>query len=408
MSAGPVRTRCVFFLGGYEPISPERQRERYIRELNRSAGVWAMKAEVGPLDLDRERMIATWRIAAGGPNWSAKADYRSLLWHDIVLSDFDRPWWRRLPRAVAAFADFIATGTAYRYFRANWLYGLFFIYPVVLLISFAALSVYAASFVASLGLSAPLSYLLPAAAALVIFGLLMLVLGRFLLLDYMMDDWIFGGELVHRSRADFDARLEGFAEALADVLRRGGYDEVVVAGHSLGCALKIAVVDRALQRVPDFGKNGEKLMLLSTGSSLLKIALHPKGEWLREAIARVSANPAIFWIEYQCKADPISFYGSHPLYELGLPATGRPIVRRVHMRDVLNPETYRRFRANFFRLHRQLVMGNEKRYFYDYFMICCGPLPLDQRVLKPETVVASFTADGGFVVPQSKKKPAAR
>ena len=43
MSVGPVRTRCVFFLGGYEPIPPERQRERYIRELNRSAGVWAMK-----------------------------------------------------------------------------------------------------------------------------------------------------------------------------------------------------------------------------------------------------------------------------------------------------------------------------------------------------------------------------
>ncbi len=48
--------------------------------------------------------------------------------------------------------------------------------------------------------------------------------------------------------------------------REGGYDEVVFAAHSPGCALKIAVVDRALQLVPDFGKNGERLVLLSTGS----------------------------------------------------------------------------------------------------------------------------------------------
>lgn len=391
-----VRTRCVFFLGGYEPIPPERQHERYIRELGRSAQVWSVKADVGPLELDPGRMIGSWTIAASGPNWSTRADYHSLLWHDIVLADFARPWWRRIPLAVAAFADFIRTGTAFRYFRANWLYGLFFAYPVALLVSFAALSIYAASFLPASGLSQPLAYALMPVAALATFALLMGALGRLLMLDYMMDDWIFGRELVFRSHAGLDARLEGFAQALAEVMRRGGYDEVVFAGHSLGCALKVAVVDRALQLVPGFGKKGERLLLLSTGSSLLKIALHPNAGWLRDALARVSASPAIFWIEYQCKADPISFYGAHPLHELKLPTTGRPIIRRVHMRDILTPATYRRFRANFFRLHRQLVMGNEKRYFYDYFMICCGPLRLEQRVLKPETVVAGFAADGGL------------
>jgi hypothetical protein len=399
MSNHTVRTRCVFFLGGYEPIPPERQHERYIRELDRSARVWAVKADVGPLELDPERMIGTWRIAASGPNWSTHADYHSLLWHDIVLADFARPQWRRVVRAVGAFGDFILTGTALRYFRANWPYGLFFIYPVALLVCFAALSVYAASFLPAIGLALPLTYALMPVAAVAMFALLIAVPGRFLMLDYMMDDWIFGSELVHRSRADFDARLEGFAQALAEVLRRGGYDEVVFAGHSLGCALKVAVVDRALQLAPGFGKQGERLLLLSTGSSLLKIALHPKAGWLREALSRVSANPAIFWIEYQSKADPISFYGAHPLDELKLPATGRPIIRRVHMRDILTPATYRRFRANFFRLHRQLVMGNEKRYFYDYFMICCGPLRLERRVLKPETIVAGFAPDGGLIDP---------
>lgn len=394
-----VKKRCVFFLGGYEPIPPERQRERYIRELSRSERVWSVKTQVGQLELARERMVGTWRIAAHGPNWTTDAEYNSLLWHDIVLADFARPGWRRVPRAVAAFADFILTGTAFRYFRVNWRYGLFFTYPLALLVSFAALALYLASFLPALGL--PLPFLVVPLAALAIFAMLLVWPGRFLMLDYMMDDWIFGHELIRRSRPDFDQRLEGFAQVLAEVLRHGGYDEVVFAAHSLGCAIKIAVVDRALQLVPDFGKNGERLSLLSTGSSLLKIAFHPKGGWLRDAIVRVSANPAIFWIEYQTMADPISFYKVDPLAALKLPATGRPIIRRVHIRDMLEASTYRRFKANFFRLHRQLVMGNEKRYFYDYYMICCGPLRLETRVLKPEMVVPSFAADGSLIDPEA-------
>ena len=58
-------------------------------------------------------------------------------------------------------------------------------------------------------------------------------------------------------------------------------------------------------------------------------------------------------------------------------------------------------RANFFRLHRQLVMGNEKRYFYDYYMICCGPMQLQERVLRPELVVPSFAPDGSLIDPQT-------
>ncbi len=395
MSDPTVKKRSVFFLGGYEPIPPERQRERYIRELARSGRVWGAKTEVGPLEMEPERMVGTWRIAASAPNWSTNAAYHSLLWHDIVLADFARPAWRRVLRAVVAFGDFILTGTAFRYFSVNWRYGLFFAYPVMLLLAFVALSFYAASFLPALGV--PVPYLSVPLAVIALFALLMVWPGRFLMLDYMMDDWIFGHELVHRTRPDFDQRLEGFAQELAEVLRRGDQDEVVFGAHSLGCALKIAVVDRALQLVPDFGKNGETLSLLSTGSSLLKIGFHPKAGWLRDMVARVSAHPAIFWVEYQSMADPISFYKVDPLAALKLPATPQFHIRRVHIRDMLEASTYRRFRGNFFRLHRQLVMGNEKRYFYDYYMICGGPLRLETRVLKPETVVPGFAPDGSLI-----------
>jgi hypothetical protein len=63
---------------------------------------------------------------------------------------------------------------------------------------------------------------------------------------------------------------------------------------------------------------------------------------------------------------------------------------------MLQRDTYRRFRGNFFRLHRQLVMGNDKRYFYDYFMVCCGPFRFETRLRDPELMTAAFAPDGSL------------
>jgi hypothetical protein len=40
-------------------------------------------------------------------------------------------------------------------------------------------------------------------------------------------------------------------------------------------------------------------------------------------------------------------------------------------------------------------------------MICCGPLRLERRVLKPETIVAGFAPDGGMIDP-SRQSGSAR
>ncbi len=157
ISEPTVKKRCVFFLGGYEPIPPQRQHERYIRELARSEKAWSANAEVGPLEVSPDGRVGLWRTTTRGPNWSTDAEYRSLLWHDIVLADFARPAWRRVLRSAVAFGDFILTGTAFRYLAVNWRYGLFFLYPVILLVGFAALAAYAAIYVVGLGLPLALS-----------------------------------------------------------------------------------------------------------------------------------------------------------------------------------------------------------------------------------------------------------
>ena len=77
-------------------------------------------------------------------------------------------------------------------------------------------------------------------------------------------------------------------------------------------------------------------------------------------------------------------------------ATGKPIVRIIRIRLMVEEHTYRMFRLSFLRIHRQAVMGNERRYFYDYYMLCCGPMALNDRIENPDGAVTAFAADGSI------------
>jgi hypothetical protein len=128
----------------------------------------------------------------------------------------------------------------------------------------------------------------------------------------------------------------------------------------------------------------------------LKVALHPAAGWLREVVQRVANTPAVYWVEYQALVDIINVYKVDPVVALGLPATGKPIVKIFRIRMMVEEHTYRRFHLNFLRIHRQAVMGNERRYFYDYYMLCCGPITLRERVEDPDRAMAAFAADGSL------------
>ena len=81
---------------------------------------------------------------------------------------------------------------------------------------------------------------------------------------------------------------------------------------------------------------------------------------------------------------------------MGLPPTGKPIVQNVRIRDMMGPEEYRRSQRNTLRLHRQFVMPNGQRYFYDFYHICFGPMPLLHRVRLGAKAAAAFAADGSY------------
>ena len=300
-----------------------------------------------------------------------------------------------MPVGLAAMIEFILTGTAGRYFFVSWRYAAFFLYPLVIVAGMIVLAI-AASHSALIHSGLPYYRVLAPALAFAIFAALWLACTGMASLRYALDDWAFARDVVHHKRPQLEERLDRFARELARLARDTDADEVVVNGNSLGAPFSIVIVDRALQLDPLFGRRGKPLHLVSTGSSLLKLALHPAAAWLREAVARVANAPGVYWVEFQALVDVINMYKVDPVVALGLPATGKPIIKIIRIRLMVDEATYKRFRLNFLRLHRQAMMGNERRYYYDYYMLCGGPIPLSEWVTNHHATVAAFAADGAL------------
>ncbi len=391
-----VRKRCFVQMTGYEPVEPEHQHRRFIREMARFQKAWSVQGKVSPPTLSCGGAVSNWTIEAWGPNWHVVTDFHHFRWDDFVAADMAGSDWWRFPLGVATMFEFILTGTATRYFVLAWRYGAFFLYPLVYVFGMAWLAISATRF-AVIHLGLPYHMVLAPILWFAIFVALRWTFGRMVHIGYALDDWYFARDLVHRVRPALDARLERLAEELVRLVHQTDADEIVVDGHSLGAPLTVIVIDRAMQLDPQLGRSGKPLHLVSSGSSLLKVALHPAAGWLREAVGRVANAPAIYWVEYQALVDIINVYKVDPVVALGLPPAGKPIVKIIRIRHMVEEHTYRRFKLNFLRIHRQAVMGNERRYFYDYYMLCCGPIPLGARVEYPDEAVAAFAADGALI-----------
>ena len=92
----------------------------------------------------------------------------------------------------------------------------------------------------------------------------------------------------------------------------------------------------------------------------------------------------------------MNFYPFDPIAGHGIDVGAsrrNPTIVPVRFREIIKPEHYNLFRWKFFRVHFQFVMANERPHAYDFFMIVCGPIPLSERMARPEAALAIATGD---------------
>jgi hypothetical protein len=391
MTDARIFVRRVYHIGGYDLASPEVVHGRFIRELRRFERVWAASAIASKPVIGED--LATWHVLATGPNWQAKTEVRLLRWDDVIETASAERMWRRLGGGLVSLFDFVQAGAFWGYLRGSWRYALFFLYPFLTLALMMVLSLAGGAALAqSTG-----STVIGGVAAAAAFLLLYCAAERWLFLGLLLDDWKFARRYIRRGNPVLEARLQRVAAEIVEAAHQGVADEILVVGHSLGAVLAIDLLDRAIQGGLSPHGDGLRPVLISVGSSALKIGLHRAAKRFRAAAGRVGASRRIFWADYQARSDVMNFYRSDPLPLMGFAATGSPLIRRVSIRGMLDPARYPRIRRNWYRMHCQFVRGNDRRAPYDYFMFTCGPLQAERQARSQDGAMQAFDAEGNVL-----------
>ena len=76
-----VTRRIVYHIGGYDSVSPTSAYQRFARELRRFESTWSADAAVSSPATNDD--VASWSIAASGPNWRVETEYRLVRWDDV-------------------------------------------------------------------------------------------------------------------------------------------------------------------------------------------------------------------------------------------------------------------------------------------------------------------------------------
>ena len=396
-----IGRRHVFHIGGYDPITPEQQVERFRRSLSAFRKTWNVSSQTSAL-LDCSDVSASWQSQAWGPNWRTETTFEMLRWDDLVARESRRGMLSRLYHSMFALFDFTVTGTWFRYVGANWKYAGFFIFPYVSVALFALAGAGLAYGLTRLsGLTGIVAAIAGILVAVVIFLGLMHWIGPRRRINHALDDNIFSRQLLHGQQPLMERRIDDFAVRILERVRKADVDEILVVAHSLGAAMALAAVARSLQQDPQFSQHGPPLCILTVGATIPKFALHPKGASFRQATRSVAGETSIRWVEYQARDDVISFYRFDPvtLKRVGREELdGRPNIRRVQIHSMMDPASFSRYRFNFMRLHYQFLMGNAQRAPYDFCMIVCGPLAFDE-ITAPTGPVGRFQQDGSLIGP---------
>lgn len=372
-----VSKRAVFLVGGYERNDAAGFFRRIGREMERFCKCWSVEAKLGA-PVEATGAVATTAIANYlGPDGVCRSDITFLSFDDIVKRDGARPFLVRLGVYLVAFFDYVFSGTMVRFFATNWRFALYFLYPFVMLVFFAWLGTIAYRLTGLLALpGGPVSPIFVGASVAYAVGRL---IGRRYFVFHLMDLWSFSREHLRCRRPEMDARIDDWASLIAERTAATDYDEVLLIGHSTGGALILDVAHQLAERLSVEGKNAD-FKLVTVGSTSLKVALHPKAKRARERLETLARHPGIRWVEFQALTDIINFYKCDPYARAGLTHQRPDVFPRqfqVRFRDMLERAAYKRVKKNFFRVHYQFISANSRRYFYDFFMICCGTRPIE-------------------------------
>jgi hypothetical protein len=395
-----VQHRHIIYVQGYDPRGLAQYYRMFRTELRKFGRLYQLAATVSRPQVAANGETASWTIETKAGDWQTRTSYDFLRWEDLIQRDLAAPIWRTVFHAMWIYWRLVFGGTIARFWQAHWRFATFISYPHFLLFLEALFSfgiAYGFGWgLEALGIPGPLSIAAAAAAFVALLGSMLKYTENQTYLLYLLSDTIWTWEFSHRQRPEWDARIDRFAQYLADVARTSDAEEIVVVGHSSGSFLGAEILARALKLDPDLGRHGPRVVLLTIGGNFPIVGFHAASKDFREHLRELAIEPSIDWIDGQSRKDVMNFHPFDPVTGHGIEvgaARRNPTIVPVRFREIIKPEHYNLFRWKFFRVHFQFVMANERPHAYDFFMIVCGPIPLRERMACPEEALEIATGD---------------
>jgi hypothetical protein len=395
-----VQHRHIIYVQGYDPRGLAQYYRMFRTELRKFGRLYQVSATISRPQSAPDGETASWTIETKGDDWQTQTSYDFLRWEDLIQRDLAAPIWHTVFQAMWIYWRLVFGGTLARFWCAHWRFATFISYPHFMLFNEALWSL-GIAFAFGKGLEAlgapnPLSIVAAAGVFVATLGALLKYTENRTYLLYLLSDTIWTWQFSHRQRPEWDERIDRFAQHLVNVARSSEAEEIVIVGHSSGSFLGVEILARALKLDPEIGRHGPRVVLLTIGGNFPIVGFHAVSQDFRDHLRLLAIEPSVDWIDCQSRKDVMNFFPFEPIAGHGIDVgtlRRNPTIVPVRFREIIQPEHYNLFRWKFFRVHFQFVMANERPHAYDFFMIVCGPVPLRERMARPEAALAIATGD---------------
>ena len=377
---GSVARRRVFYIPGYDPFHPRRYRELYRKEGAAQAALSGYALELSP----RREGPYGWQVRAVIEGAEVESEIEVLVWSDLVRASMGQSIPATYGQLFRTAWAYIGSGALFRLMRLRKGPVIAALYPIGMLLgqlALALLAARAAGAAFALALPAPFPWL----------GLLAVwpALALFRRADsrvyayYLMHDYAYSARWNGANPPELEARMAAFGDRIAGALAED-VDEVLVVGHSSGAHLAVSVLADLIRagRVP---RGRPALSFLSLGQVVPMVTFLPGAGRLRADLHFLSQRKEIAWVDVTAPGDGCAFALCDPVSVSGVAPEGKrwPLVLSAAFTRTLRPETWRRLRWRFFRLHFQYLCAfdalSDDPGEYDYFRVTAGPRTLGAR-----------------------------
>ncbi len=363
-----ARDRLVLHFPGFEPAPAKFHYIRFKRECRKFRKLWDVQQEFGRFS--EADGASHWQTKTVGSNWAISTRMVVLEWCSFLDYPEKSTFWQRIFYSSPLYFAHFTTLAPWRFFKANWRYGLTFIYPILTLLLVAALS--GATIWGTAQLVSELPLILSISIGIAVFLVVLNVLGQRWALPMAFEFSHHAYSISLPDNKSFQSRVADFSSIITKEIAASTAEEINITTHSIGSVYGVAALANALRQNPDL-LAGKTLYFTAIASSVLHNALMTRCQWLRDDLKLVLEHPGIQWTEIYATNDPLCFNKCSPEIAINGKSANRLISRRVRFSRMVDKKRYRFMRFNFFQLHRQMIMTNDHRYFYDFYLILFGP-----------------------------------